>query len=319
MDVLQSVDVNKNLDLEALQILEPASEPLPARGSLPVKMVIAVMLGLIVGVGIVYLLERADDRVRSSMDVLDRIGMKVVGQVPEMNPPRRGAGLPLLELGDKRHLFAESYRNLRSSLLFMPVEENRPKTLLVTSAVPGEGKSTVTANLAQSLALGGARVLLIDADPRKGTLHKLFGVPSEPGFMDLLNQEVDIDEVVRSTSHPHLFFIPRGKPNKGPGELFLSQATNVFIDQIYSKFDYILFDTAPVLVCDDTSSLAPKVDGVLFVVRSSFTSTRMAREACEQLTHRQAKVLGLVINRADANSGDYTIQVKQYQAQYCAV
>src|SRR2546430_2305532 len=106
--------------------------------------------------------------------------------VPEVRLADGEDALPLLELSDGRHMYAESYRNLRSALLFLPIEGERPKVVLITSALPEEGKSTIAANLARALAFGGSRVLLVDADLRKGVLHEMMGLPAEPGLSDLL-------------------------------------------------------------------------------------------------------------------------------------
>src|SRR5205085_5190001 len=110
----------------------------------------------------VVLIAVRDDRFTSLIEINEKLGANLVGQVPEVTSFPPGGGLPLLEMGDQRHAYAESYRNLRSAILFMAVEAQRPKVLLITSALPNEGKSTVAANLAKTLALGGARVVLVD-------------------------------------------------------------------------------------------------------------------------------------------------------------
>ena len=133
-------------------------------------------------------------------------------------------------------MFVESFRNIRSSLLFMPAAGNRPKTILVTSSVPNEGKSIVTANLARTMASGGSRVLLIDGDLRKGHLHKLFGLPRTPGLTDFLLQEASYEQVVVSTSLPNLFFIPSGKVSNDSGDLYLSPSTDSLAQSNLARF-----------------------------------------------------------------------------------
>jgi capsular exopolysaccharide synthesis family protein len=163
----------------------------------------------------------------------------------------------------------------------------------------------VTANLALTISHGGSRVLLVDADLRRGALNQLFDLSSGPGLTELLRQETSLDQVTCRTSYPNLDFIPTGKHINNPGELFLSPAADVFLKKIYSQYDYVLFDSAPILATDDTTTLAPKIDGVLFVIRGSFTRARLARQALHQLYHRQARVLGLIVNRANSNRSDY--------------
>lgn len=303
LDLLQSVDVNKSLGQESLSVLEQASQPMPAKVSLPKKLGIALALGLMAGFGIIYLLERMDDRVTSMTDLVQHFQEEVVGRVPDVKL-RRGESLKLLSNGDDRHMLAESYKNIRSSLLYMKTGDVRPKTMVVTSAIPDEGKSTVIANLAQTLAQAGSQVLLIDGDMRRGNLHKVFDVPLEPGISDALMRTTNAEEVIRNVQ-PNLSFMAAGTSCAHPGELFLGSMTDALLKQLGNRFDFILIDSPPVLATDDATSLAPKTDGVLFVVRESFSRAGLVRPALEQLYQRQVKVLGLIVNRSNSSSKDY--------------
>lgn len=304
-NVVNSVDMGQGLDQDNLQIFEHASTaaapPLQKAG--PVAGFSAA--GLIVGMGIVLLLVWFDDRLGSLAELRANVDCLVVGQVPELEMKKGQARVELLEPDDVRHHFAESYRNIRSSLLFMATDGVRPKTILITSSIPAEGKSTVTSNLARAMAFTGSKVLLIEGDQRRGQLHELFGVPSEPGLAEILRGELKIAEVVRQTNLPNLSFISRGKPPRNPGELFLGTNMDRLLQDVYNEYDYILIDSAPVLAADDTTSLAPKMDGVLFVVRNSYTSAKLLRQSMELLHQRQVRILGVVYNRADTRAGDY--------------
>jgi capsular exopolysaccharide synthesis family protein len=213
--------------------------------------------------------------------------------------------MSLLELNDPRYMYAESYRSLRSALLFLPIQGERPKVLLITSAVPNEGKSTIAANLARTLALGGSRVLLVDADLRKGRLLELLGLQCEPGLVELLRQPDNLDSVIQRDSLQNFAFLSRGKALGHSSDLFLGQAFDQVLARMRQQFDYVLIDSSPVFATDDATTLAPKVDGTLFVVRGNFSGARQVREALELLRQRQAKVLGLVFNRADASAHSY--------------
>jgi len=225
--------------------------------------------------------------------------------VPEIQSPKGGARLPLLAIDDKRHLYAESYRNLRSAILFMAVAGQRPKVLLITSAVPNEGKSTVAANLARTLALGGSRVVLVDGDLRKGVLHQLLGLQREPGLAELLRQPGDLEKVIQKDSLLNFSFISSGTVLSNSGDLFLGPAFDELLARLRQQFDYVLIDSSPVFAADDATTLAPKMDGTLFVVRSRYSSARPVREALDLLYQRQAKVLGVVFNQADASARSY--------------
>ena len=304
LGVYQTVDMSKSLDQENLSIMEQASPPRSVAGSVK-KLALGLVAALFIGFGILYLIELFDDRFASIVELRDQLTEFVVGQVPEIPNTGKNINVEIVQEQDERHVFIESFRNLRSSMLFMFEEAKRPKTILITSAVPEEGKTTVIANLAVTLARGGARVLLIDADLRRDSLYRIFNLPSKPGLAEILKQELNYAQAILPTSVPNLCFIPSGETGQNPGELFLSPSTDVFLREVYPQYDFILLDSAPILATDDSTGLARKVDGVLFVVRGSFTSARMAREALNLLHQRQVNILGLIFNRAIASSADY--------------
>jgi len=302
--LLQNVDISRNIDQATLAILEPAS---PAERSYKLELAalaLALFGGLALGGGIIALITIRDDRFSSVIEVNATFGDAVVGLLPEMTQ-KGEATMPLLELNDPRFMYAESYRSLRSALLFLPVEGERPKVLLITSAVPNEGKSTIAANLARTLALGGSRVLLVDADLRKGRLHEMMGLQCEPGLAELLRQPDNLDNIIQRDSLQNFAFLSRGKASGQSGDLFLGQAFDEVLARMRRQFDYVVIDSSPVFAADDATTLGPKVDGTLFVVRGNFSGARQVREALELLHQRQAKVLGLVFNRADASAHSY--------------
>ncbi|HZI30790.1 MAG TPA: CpsD/CapB family tyrosine-protein kinase, partial [Candidatus Binatia bacterium] len=276
----------------------------------------SVIIGLGLGLGIVFLLAWRDDRFSSVAEVTERFGDNVVGQVPEM-PRLAGNGhLQLLNDNDDRHVFAESYRNLRSALLYLTVDGQRPRVLLVTSAVPNEGKSTVVTNLARALALGGSKVILLDADLRRGHIHEFLKLKARPGLNEVLLQTNDLQSSLQGTDLPNFDFLARGGSTRHPGDLFLSSSFDQLIAELRKRYDYVLIDCSPVFAADDSSTLAPKVDGTLFVVRSRFSQARMVREALELLFQRQARVLGLVLNRSNASAKSYySYKYAEYYAE----
>jgi Mrp family chromosome partitioning ATPase/uncharacterized protein involved in exopolysaccharide biosynthesis len=373
LGLLQTVDVSRNLEQENFSVLQKASDPKPANLSPPIALGLAVFMGIGAGLALIFLVERMDDRLLSLDEVSHQFMEWVVGQVPEVHNERKKRRPALLEGNDPRHIFAESYRSLRSALLFGVPLEAKPKTLLVTSAIPSEGKSTVAANLARTLAFGGSRVLLIDADLRRGVLHDLFGVAREPGLAELLARNghssalvspggdpdqgpgtrdqgtkgpgtrdqgtrdqgtrdqgtkgpgtrdqtlasfggegrgeeapaLDLTHFVVPTSIPNLFLLPCGGPQDRSGELLLGHRLDALLAQARADYDCVIMDSIPVFAADDTTSLAPKMDGVIFVVRNSFSSAGTVRGALEMLYERQARVLGLVYNRANPDAKSY--------------
>jgi capsular exopolysaccharide synthesis family protein len=315
--MMQTIGVGKQLDPESVVILERASVPKPTRGNVPLTLTLAALAGLALGFGILMLLDRFDDRLASFTELQDHFDEAVLGQVP-LEKAKNGAGpVALIQPNDTRHGFVEAYRNIRSSLLYMASKGKRPKVILVTSALPADGKSMTVANLAITVAQAGSRVLLVDADLRKGVLHKLFGLTADSGLHEVLAEQADPAKAVLATSVPNLFLLPRGCISHDPGELFLNERMDRLIRDSAGLYDYVIFDSAPVMAADDVTTLAPRVGGVIFVIRASGTSARVARAALELLYQRNVEVLGLVFNGVDVRGSEYYLyKYKDYYASY---
>jgi capsular exopolysaccharide synthesis family protein len=300
---LKDIGVSQAVDGgDQISIMEMASTPTSVRPGLIKSLLIGLGCGALAGIAILFLLDRIDDRMASFGEFQHHFAENVLGQIPKEKTKGK---VTLLQPDDARHVFAESYRNVRSSLFFMPYQGPRPKTFLITSAVPNEGKSTVSANLAITMALSGAKTLLIDCDLRRGALRETFGISSRIGFSEVLKQEVKWKEVVVPTSVPSLFILPRGKTLSQPSEHLLRESTEKLLQEIYSHYDYIVIDSSPILAADDTTSLAPKIDATLFVVRLSYTSARLTRKALELLYSRQVNVPGVILNFVDTSLPEY--------------
>ena len=310
LTLIQTVGVSKKVEQENVGILEPASVATPTHRLLR-NMAIALVGSLLLGFGLLYCIGLFQDDFASLAELTNQLCEEVVGQIPAISikKPKRRLGVETLE--KQRFEFLEAFRSIRSSLLFMSNGGMKPKTIIVASSVPEEGKSTVALYLAATLARANSRVLLIDADLRRATLHTFFGTAPRPGLAEILNEEISFAEAIVPTALENLALLPAGEANRNPGELVLSQVWPGFLAEAKSQFDYILVDTPPVLATDDAASLAPKVDGVLFVVRGSFTSARMARGALDALRQRHVRVLGLIFNRAASSPYE-----RQYYQRY---
>lgn len=302
---METLDVNKDISPETVVVYQDASTAFPDKNFEKKSLLVAGLLGLVLGLAVLMLLDRVDDRINSFTELQESFDEDVLGQIPREKKEARGGILPFVQPDDHRHPFVESYRNLRSSLLYMAAMGTRPHTLLVTSAVPNDGKSVTAANLAITLAMSGARVLLVDADLRKGTLHSRFGIQADSGLSEALSQNADWRPAVKETSVPNLRLLPRGTTTQRSSELFIGPVTEKFLKESNQEYDYVLIDTAPVMAADDVTSLAPRVDGIVFVIRAESTSARVARAALDMLYQRKARVLGLVFNAVRASSGDY--------------
>jgi capsular exopolysaccharide synthesis family protein len=270
--------------------------------------VMPIVVGLVggMGIGIVILLlfDRLDDRMNSYSEFQTLFpGEAVLGQVPEQ---RNRGDVALLRPNDDRHLYAEAFRNIRSSILFKNWQGKPPKTILITSAVPNEGKTTVTSNLAVTMALAGARVLLADCDLRRGGVSELFKLPSTPGLSEALRGKLHWRDAVQETSTRNLDLLARGDVFDQTSEMLLSKTAEEMLREMGEEYDYVIFDSAPVLVADDTASFAPKLDSVLFVVRMSSTMARLSGKALDLLYERQVNIGGVILNRSSSNLKEYT-------------
>jgi capsular exopolysaccharide synthesis family protein len=315
---MQTLDVNKEISPESVTLMEKASTAFADRPKLPKKLMIGGAIGFVCGILLLLLLDRLDDRLNSFTELQDLFDENVLGQIPrEKTVGKAGQGLIAAE--DERHAFVEAYRNLRSSLLYMTEATARPKTMLVTSSIPNEGKSLTSANFAITMAESGSRVLLVDADLRKGVLHERFGVSSGPGFSEALREGRNWTEFVQPTKTRNLSLLARGATTQRSSEFFINEGTQKFLREAAAQYDYVILDTAPVMAADDVTSLAPHLDGILFVIRAEYTSARVARAALELLYQRKVRVLGLVFNAVRPTSGDYYYyKYKDYYHSYPA-
>jgi capsular exopolysaccharide synthesis family protein len=304
LGVIQTVDVSKTLDQENVGVLEPASaaRPIPR---MAINLLVGMFAASVLSFAAFYGLSLFDDRFASPAELPGYLSEQVLGQIPSIPLKRPARQLSLEFLERQRFEFLEAFRNLRSALLFMPNGEARPKTILVSSSLPREGKSTVALYLAATMAIGRSRVLLVDADMRRPALNKLLAAAPGPGLAEILNGGGSPADAIASSNLDNLFLLPAGVARQNPGELVLSPEWPRLLAELYTQFDYILIDSPPLLATDDGASLAPNVDGVLMVVRGSFTSARMARRGLELLRQRRAHVLGLIFNRAVSSSNGY--------------
>lgn len=308
---LQTLDINKQISPESVTLMEPASPPRPADPHRLRRFLVASALSAALALGLVLFLDHLDDRVNTLLEVESFFDEPVLVQIPLDKHPQHDQVPCLLQANDDRHSLVEAYRSLRSSLLYSGEFDHRPRTLLCTSSVPNEGKSLTSSNLAIILAQAGARVLLVDADLRKGVLHARFGCPPETGLSEVLRLGLNWESAVASTAYPTLSLLPRGRPTQQSSELFIAQTTRQLLKSAALKYDYVIVDTAPVMAADDVTSLAPHADAVLFVLRARHTSARVAHAALDLLYHRRARVLGIVFNGVHPRSADY-----RYYYQY---
>jgi capsular exopolysaccharide synthesis family protein len=300
---INTIDMSKH-NPGYISVMTPASTPQLVDPGTARHLLTGFILGLALGIVALAVMDKTDDRFGSSTEVMEHFSEPIMGQIPNVDASRTKEGLPLLAEEDERYTFAESFRSLRSSLLFMPTQ-NQVKSLLVTSSIPSEGKSTIASNLGITMALAGTRVLLVDADLRRGDLASIFNVDGRFGLSTILRDEMPWRSVAKITPYPTLTLIPRGPVTNQSSELLLVPRFDVLMKEWKSMFDLVLFNTSPILATDDTASIAPNFDGALMVIRAGFTSARLVRNSLNAMYQRQVNVLGLILNSVDTEMPDY--------------
>jgi capsular exopolysaccharide synthesis family protein len=258
---------------------------------------------MLFGVGAAFFRDYVDDRLRGTSDVERQIAAPVLGAIPKFDSGRkRDRRHGDLQAGEEdlvvlRHPHAgatEAFRTLRTNLMFMAAAGPLRK-LLVTSPLQGEGKSTTAGNLAVVLAQAGQRVLLVDGDLRRPTVHRLFGMPNGSGLSGVLSGQASIEEAVGNPGVPGLRILPAGPIPPNPVELLTSPAMRELFAQIADVTDWLLIDAPPVLGLADASVLSSLTDGVLVVVKGS-TGRRELAHARDQLLKVNARVVGAALN-----------------------
>ncbi len=304
-----------------VEILDPAIGSSRIQGRGRVNVFLGALLGLILGVGAAFFLEDLDRTVRTSSDVESLLGIPVLGIIPRLRRIEEtagtatalgGRGLPLIVAMDPLDPAAEAYRNLRMNLTFMGTEEEPVKSLLFSSPGPSEGKSTTAINFAVMLAQQGQRVLVIDADLRRPSLHRALDVLREPGLTNLLIGDAEARETIRPNVLPNLDFLPSGPFPPNPSELLNSKAMGRLIEELEQRYDQIVIDSPPVLAVTDAAVLAVHTDGAVLVLRSGETEQRTAERAVEQLRRVGVKVFGAVLNEVSAASPDESYYLQYY-------
>lgn len=296
-------------------IISEAQTPTePVRPRKALNLMLAVVLGTMLGLGLAFLAELLDDSLKSLEEVEALLGAPVLGYVPLVKE----------WLGDHRQTLAmsnaatsgaaEAYRTLRTNLSFVALE--RPlKTLLVTGPVAEVGKSTSSANLAATLAIGGSKVILISADLRRPNVHKFFGLSNSIGLMDALREDHPLREDLQNTDIPTLKVLAAGGLPPNPTEILASGSFGRILAQLRELSDYVVIDAPPVLGLGDAGALASRSDGVLFVSRPGQVTKREASHAADQIRKAGGRLIGCLLNGVLANEG-YGYYYHYYYSQY---
>ncbi len=282
----------------AISVIEEAAAPnRPSKPRHVVNIALGVAVGLISGVALAFLLENLDTTLYTTEQIENATQMMTIGQVPAAKDD-----LSIARLGSGHYPQLESFRRLRTNILASGVTGSQ--VVLLTSAKRGEGKSTVSGNLAVTVAQSGREVVVVDCDLRLPTVHKLFDLPNKRGLTNVLAGEVSVDEAIQYSAFPRVQVITSGPLPPNPTELLGSQRMMDLIEQLKTTFDFIILDTPALLSVADAAVLAPSVDNVILVVAQAQTRRGDVQAVRQQLSNVRVKSLEVVVNRAEPN-GSY--------------
>ena len=318
-DGLQKLSVITESGGFHVEPLGPATAPLQVEPRFSLTFSLAAVAGLMLGFGLAYLMDLTDRSFRSEVDIARSLRMPIVGFVPILSPktvPDENSKLSvhLCTYHRPKSKDAEAFRQIRTALYFNTRNTNCRK-LQITSAVSGDGKSTMAANLAISIAQSGKRVLLVDCDLRRPTIHTFFGVANDAGFSSVLTEQAEIADVTHVDVVPGLSLISAGPALPNPAEILTSMRFQDCANLLAEKYDYVLFDTPPLLPVTDPAVIAPRMDGVFLVVRLGKGERNIAERSAEILRTLEAKVIGVVVNAGRDGMG-YGAYGRYYYGRY---
>ena len=305
---VDQLQVARSLETGGAQFIEEATPPEGPTSPKPIRSaVLGIVLGLLLAVGLVFLLDLLDDDLKSKEDVEAASGgLPVLGLIPEIDHWKDRTVALISEATKEERLAAEAYRALRTSVLFLGLD-SQIRSIQVTSPLQGEGKSTSAANLAVTLAEAGTRVIAMCCDLRRPRLHEFFGLSNERGFTSVLLGIDPLQDVVQQVPGiPNLKLVASGPVPTNPSELLLSERAANVITALQSQCDLLLIDCPPVLPVTDAVAMSQRVQGTIVVVAAGETSRRELRRTIEILRQVNAPLLGTVVNgitRGDSGYG----------------
>jgi capsular exopolysaccharide synthesis family protein len=318
---MKNADLSRMMKVNNIHVVETAVEPgVPIRPRTSLNVMLGALLGLIAGLGFIFLREQFDTSVKTPDDLEQRLGVTFLGLLPEIEDRpspvyarrltrRRNAG-PDTEgeqgaselIAHYRPLsgIAEAARSIRTNLMFMNPDHPHRK-LLVTSAAPAEGKTTVACSIAIAFAQGAQRVCIVDCDLRRPRLHRIFGRAGDSGVTSVLVGDAALDEVAKPTGIDNLWSVPAGPIPPNPADMFHSERFRNFISDLEERFDRVVIDSPPLVAVTDSAIMSKLVDATVFVVRAFATSRHVSAQGLRTLRDVDAPVVGAVLNAVNLN------------------
>jgi succinoglycan biosynthesis transport protein ExoP len=299
----KEVKVTEDADARNITVLEyakPGGLPVkPQRGTVLFESMVAALL---LGKGLSFLRSRIDHRIGSAEEAQSLLGLDVLGIVPHIGGNETIGIRGQKALLDPMSEVAEACRTIRTAIYF-GATETKAKTILITSPTPGDGKTTLTSNLAIAMAQAGRRVLVLDCDFRKPTQHKIFGIEEDIGINSVINGSLPLGKAVKPTATRNLYVLPCGPVPENPSEILISRTFLAILSKLKEKFDHILIDSPPVVPVSDGRIIGASADITILVLRAQKSSRKLSQHALSNLMSVGARVLGLAVNDVTRGAG----------------
>lgn len=302
----KETEVDKELRLTNIRVIDWADVPrAPFSPNRKRDVTTGIMFSVIWGVGLAVLLEYLDSTVKTAEDIEMYVRLPFLGYIPTARSEAKVAkDIDLASDKAPHSRIAEAHRSIRTSIIFSAPEDRPLKTILITSASPQEGKTTVSCNLGITFAHSNEKTLLIEADMRKPRIAKSFGIENKVGLSSFLTGATNLDESIKLSPIPNLFIMLSGPKPPNPAELLTSKKPRIMLEELKTKFDRIIVDTPPVLTVTDTVILANMVDGAIDVVRASFLNIELILRGRQRLYEAKSRIIGVILNNVNVKKED---------------
>jgi len=314
----REIEATTGTDISNIQVVDHATLPVaPIKPKVKLNLLLAIVVGLMLGVGLAFFLEYLDNTVKGLDEISDRFGIPILGVLPEVDEKER-EGLDHLVVSDPRAGFSEAIRVTRVSIQLSAAADVETRSLLITSTIEREGKSTIAANMAQAFAAAGERVLLLDADLRRPRLHHAFSSDGSrlKGLSEFLSGTKKIEEVIQETDQENLHFVAAGPLPPNPAELLASRRMRNLMEELADSFDRIIVDGPPSMGVADVLVLSSLVDGVILVSTIGQTHREALRLFRRSLLNINARLLGTIVNRLDVHKRYGYYKYYKYYSYY---
>lgn len=320
---MKEAGVSAGITASNIQVIDRAEMPTrPFKPNKQLNLILAAVVGLFLGVGLAFFFEHLDNTVKTPEDVEGLISLPSFGMVPEISYGKRNGLQPgkfhrveLVTFDHPKSMLSEAFRSIRTSIL-LSFSGKPPKTMVISSPNPAEGKTTTVTNTAIALCQTGARVIIIDADMRKPKIEKILGKENGVGLSNFLSGNTGLELIIKKSEIPNLCYIPSGPIPPNPSELLGSNLFKNMIQALAERFDHMLIDSPPLLGFADSTILSTVADGVIVVVVGGKTPRETLLRTKELLLQVNARILGVVINRVDIRRGGYGSYYNRYYYYY---